>query len=138
MKVAIVGISHGFTEKEEKDIYLFCAVILHEYNKDDTEIISGGAKGVDQIAIEVAHDLGYNTTVFRPYSMDWPGYKKRNIRIAKVCDRLYCISTPIHNISCYHHMQEEITRPNHEKTAGCWTMNLALKENKPCKLLVTS
>jgi len=137
MKIAIVGTSH-VRKEDEKEIEKLIHSIIDGWDFQTTIFISGGAKGVDEMAIRLAKDMGYETSIFHPYSMDWPGYKKRNIRIAKVCDKLYCISTPIHNIPCYHHIQEEVPPLDHEKTAGCWTLNLALKENKPCKLLVTS
>jgi len=137
MKIAIVGTSHVRKEDEE-EIEKLIHSIIDGWDFQTTTFISGGAKGVDAMAMDIAHNVGYRTVIHRPNSMDWPGFKARNTRIAKACDKLYCISTPIRDTPCYHHMQEEITRPDHQKTAGCWTMNIALKLKKPCTLLVTS
>lgn len=139
MRVAIVGTSHALTENEERDIRQFCVMVLKEEHADT--LISGGASGVDLIAVEVAKGLNIPVTTFEPEVNEWIpinnkiGYKKRNIEIAESCDKLICITIPKRPLAqkCYHH-----TPPaNHTKTAGCWTMNEALKLNKECKLLIT-
>jgi len=139
MKVAIVGTSHALTENEERDIRQFCAMVLKEEHTDI--LVSGGARGVDSIAEEVAQGLGIQLEVHLPKSMKWEDYKKRNIEIAESCDKLICITTPVHDKKCYHHKQlievVETRVPEHQKTAGCWTMKEALKLNKECKLLIT-
>jgi len=136
MKVAIVGTSHALTENEERDIQQLIAGIINDYDEDSDEIISGGAKGVDTMAIELASSRGFLFRTILPESEKWEGgYKERNLKIAKMCDALYCISIPIHDKKCYHHT--EIKTP-HEKTAGCWTMKEALKLNKECMLLITT
>lgn len=135
MKVAIVGTSHALTRNEERDIQQLIENILNDYNIDDDEIISGGAKGVDTMAIELASSRGFLFHTILPESEKWEGgYKERNLKIAKMCDILYCISIPIHNKACYHHAHIETP---HEKTAGCWTMKEAVKLNKECMLLIT-
>jgi len=57
----------------------------------------------------------------------------RNLEIANECDKLFCISIPVHDKKCYHHNPSQ----DHEKTAGCWTLRKASELNKPCRLLVT-
>ena len=137
MKVAIVGTSHARTENEERDIQQLIVNILNDYDRDDDEIISGGAKGVDTMAIELASSRGFRFHTILPESEKWEGgYKERNLAIAKMCDILYCISIPIHDKPCYHH-HVHIETP-HEKTAGCWTMKEAVKLNKECMLLITA
>ena len=54
LKVAIVGTSHSLTENEERDVRQFVSMILKDYDPLTTTIISGGAKGVDSIAQEIA------------------------------------------------------------------------------------
>lgn len=137
MKIAIVGTSHALTENEERDIQQLIANILNDYDRDSDEIISGGAKGVDIMAIELASSRGFIFHTILPESEKWEGgYKERNLKIAKMCDALYCISIPERSKKerCYHH-----TPPaKHQKTAGCWTMKEALKLNKECMLLITT
>lgn len=57
---------------------------------DDTRIVTGGARGVDQCAEEVAKERGLICAVYRP---DWETYGKRagflrNIDIVAACSRL--------------------------------------------------
>ena len=137
MKVAIVGTSHALTENEERDIQQLIANIINDYDKDSDAIISGGAKGVDTMAIELASSRGFLFRTILPESEKWEGgYKERNLKIAEMCDALYCISIPIHEKPCYHHKLYSETP--HEKTPGCWTMKEALKLNKECMLLITT
>jgi len=138
MKVAIVGTSHEMTENEERDVQQFVASILNDYNQKHL-IISGGAKGVDSIAIEVARSMGFPTQTYHPTSEKWEGgYKERNMQIAIDCDELFCISIPTHDMECYHHEKGwSMSTPDHQKTAGCWTLNHVKELGKPCRLLVT-
>jgi len=142
MRVAIVGTSHEMTENEERDVQQFVAMILNDY-KEKHLIVSGGAKGVDSIAIEVARSMGFPTQTYHPENEEWEpvigkGYKERNMQIAIDCDELFCISIPTHEIECYHHEEGwSMSIPEHEKTAGCWTMNHVKELGKPCRLLVT-
>ena len=133
MNVAIVGTSMDLTENEERDVRQMIALILQSrYGKSDT-VISGGAKGVDTFAIEIAKGLGMPTKIYPPEKPEKRYYFKRNAIIAKECDELHCFSIPCRKTKCYHHEEEQ----EHEKTAGCWTMNEAEKLNKPCQLVVT-
>lgn len=132
MKVAIIGTSIDFTDNEERDVRQLIASVIKSL-PIDTEIISGGAKGVDSIAIEVGNGLGYSTTVFFPTIKNWDGFRERNIKVAKHCDELFCVTIPTRKQKCYHHPHEE----DHEKTAGCWTLRKAKELGKECKLLVT-
>ena len=142
MKIAIVGTSHAMTENEERDVQQFVAMILKDFSPKTSMIISGGAKGVDSIAIEVARSMGFPTITYHPEIQEWEpkngkGYKERNMQIAIDCDQLFCISIPIHDMPCYHHKNIEQELIPHEKTAGCWTMNKAIELEKICRLLVT-
>ena len=128
MKIAIVG-SSRLSETEEMDARKYSGLVLNqmirEYGMEEITFISGGAKGVDSIAEEVAKELGLYTQIYHPAEQNWDGYKVRNIRVAEECDVLYCFPTKIKLVPCYHCEYKD-----HEKTAGCWTMNYANKLKK--------
>ncbi len=136
MKVAIVGTSVDLTEIEtqamKEKISLKLQDLLHD--RANTVIISGGAKGVDNLAIDIAKNLGYKTEIYEPKKQNWKHFKQRNNLIAKDCDILYCFTIPnrTRESKCYHHEKHE----NHEKTAGCWTMAKALLLDKKCELII--
>src|SRR3989337_638661 len=117
MKVALVGTSIALTEQEEKDMRQFISIVLKRYDINSTIIISGGAKGVDTLAIEIAESKGY---------------KSRNLLISKECDELHSFSVPYHKLKCYHHEELE----EHERTAACWTLLKVKQMDKPCQLIV--
>src|SRR3990172_10700393 len=132
-KVAFVGASEIFTDDEERDVRQFCERTIKTF-PSNVVIISGGAEGVDKIAIEIAKKLGYETQVYSPKKKKWEpptkdGYKARNTQIANECNELFCIAAPYHHVKCYHHEKPQ----DHEKTAGCFTLNLAQIQNKPVK-----
>ena len=136
-KVAIVGTSEFHTREEENDIRDSITIILKKYSALNTKVISGGAEGVDSIAINVAKMHGFDTEVYSPKIKKWEpqtkdGYKARNTQIANECNELFCIALPYHNMKCYHHKKPE----NHQKTAGCFTLNIAKTQNKPVELIV--
>ena len=135
MKVAIVGTTTNLTEDELKVIKQEITIILKKYPLD-TIIISGGAKGVDTIALDVAKDIGFKTQEYKPEKEKWEFYKKRNLQIANDCDELYCFSVSVsqEKYYCYHHDPPQ----KHKKTAGCWTLEQAAQLIKPCTLIVLS
>lgn len=133
MKVAIVGTTTNLTQDEQRVMKQEITIILKKY-PTDTIIISGAAKGVDTIALEVAKDIGFVTQEYKPEKEDWEFYKKRNLQIANDCDELYCFSVGVRKVKCYHHNPSQ----NHEKTAGCWTLEKATQMNKICTLVVLS
>lgn len=51
-------------------------------------VISGGAKGIDQMAVKMAKIRGIPTIEHLPKEPHWYYYKKRNIKIANDCDHL--------------------------------------------------
>jgi len=137
MNIAIVGTSKNMTENEERDVRQYCGNIINLFNKSETIIISGGAKGVDTIAKDVAQQLGFMIIEMLPRGTEWTYYQERNLEIAKFCDELYCITIPYYKdsdrIKCYHHKKLE----NHQKTAGCYTLEEAKKLGKKVTLYVT-
>lgn len=129
MKIAIVGTSH--LEKIERvHARSVCAAILKSH--EDPILISGDAYGIDCVADEIAHELDIPSSVFPPEGKAWEWYKKRNMTIARLCDKLYCITTKVKTNQCYHHAKPM----DHQKTAGCWTMNEAKLLNKHTKLVI--
>ena len=143
MKIAIVGASK-LTENWERDARQICAYIIQhqKYSPIPHCVISGGADGVDTIAIEIAKALGLETKEYLPEIAHWEtingkhGYKARNLQIVEACDMLYCIAVPFSKVECYHHLVEPYIK--HEVTAGCWTMKQAVKANKETKFFVTT
>ncbi len=132
MKLAIVGTSTKFTDIEELRMKKSISALLKDYNVNDTTVISGGAEGVDTIAINVAKGLGYKIEIYKPEVQNWKYFKKRNRQIARDCDELLCISIPVRKTKCYHHD----THQDHEKTAACWTLNKAKQLDKLVKFLI--
>ena len=141
VKIAIVGAS-DLTESQELSAIQICAEIIQFqlYSSNQHCVISGGAVGIDTIAIEVAKKLGLETKIYFPEVNQWEdlngqqGYKSRNLEIVEACDKLYCISVPFHNIECYHHGGKKTI--THEKTAACWTMQRAIDAGKEVKFFV--
>ena len=127
MKVAIVGTSR--IQTEDLDNIRKKLIDIIKPHLKHVVFISGGASGIDKLALQVAKGLGYNTEEYLPKTNDWNGYKERNFKIAQDCIGLYCISTNTHKQKCYHH--EPIQ--DHEKTAGCYTLNIA---KRLCKATV--
>jgi DNA recombination-mediator protein A len=81
MKLAIVG-SRAWPASERHMIITFVDRL-----PDDTVIVSGGARGVDQWAVEAARERGLQTLVLLP---DWKRYGKsagfiRNTQIVNAC-----------------------------------------------------
>ena len=129
MNLGIVGTSR-LTQKEAE---LASSVIKKEINEISPDfVISGGAKGIDSLAIEIAKDLGIAYIIHNPRGQAWEYYKERNIIIAKQSDQVICISFKTSEPDCYHHTPKS----PHRKTAGCWTMNYARKLGRKIKLIV--
>lgn len=131
MKLAIVGSS----EVKPSLVIKMRNVIETMLNQfDNPTVISGGAKGVDTIAVDVAKHMGLKVKEkeYKPKAENWECYKERNQKIANDCDQLYCFATGLVNTKCYHHKKLE----NHEKTAGCYTLNMAKELDKTTALII--
>ena len=133
MKVAMVGTTANLTEYEQRVMRQEIELVLKKYPLDAI-IISGGAKGVDTLSLEIAKYMGFKTQEYSPEKNEWKYYKKRNLQIAQDCDELYCFSVSVRKVKCYHHNPPQ----KHEKTAGCWTLDKAKQMNKTCLLVVLS
>ena len=82
-KIAIVG-SRNFTNRD----------IIAEFMRTlrNVEIVSGGAKGVDTIAEEIAKEMGFSTKIFKPdFSKGYrvSAYHERNERIVDYADEVH-------------------------------------------------
>ena len=112
--IAIVGSSHsgnkGYTQIKN---------LIKSYSKDTT-IISGGAKGIDTLAIKIANELNYTTKVYFPKSQTWPDFKKRNLEIASIANKIYSFVEPLSTKLCYH-CKNANKNNNHQVTGGCYT-----------------
>jgi predicted Rossmann fold nucleotide-binding protein DprA/Smf involved in DNA uptake len=68
MKLAIVG-SRSITDKNVVLEQVNLAMEKYGGVDDAIVILSGGAKGVDTVAREVAYDMGCDFVLFKPYHM---------------------------------------------------------------------
>ena len=71
-------------------------LVYHTIDKfKPTEVISGGAVGIDEMVEIVAKAMGYRTTIYTPANKRWEpyGYKARNIKIAEHCTHMLCIQS---------------------------------------------
>lgn len=129
IRVAVVGASK-LSENEERDARQFCGMkfneLINDYGIMNVTIVSGGAKGVDSIAEEVAKGLGLGTETFKPEVERWEddgekiGYRTRNIQIAERCDILYCLPCNFKGKPCKH-----CGTDLHQNSGACWTMKRA-------------
>jgi hypothetical protein len=90
--IAIVG-SRSITDKE----FVFSTIdhYLSNLNKDEIVIVSGGAVGIDSLAMLYAAEHNIKTEIFKP---DWEKYGKsagfiRNQQIVDRADYLLAITT---------------------------------------------
>ena len=91
--LAIVGsVNRYFTESEEAEARAHIRDFL--LRTKPNEVISGGAPGVDEWAIDIAKSLGIRTRVFYAAHLRWEpdGFKERNRKIAETCTMLLRIA----------------------------------------------
>lgn len=109
MKLAIVGSVCLKDNEAAQDKIEF---VIGTYKP--TEVVSGGAKGIDTMAVEYAKSIGIATKEYLPRAKGWNHYRVRNIQIARYCDRLVRIYS------------------TKSKTYGSgWTKDFAEKLGKP-------
>lgn len=96
-RIAIVGsrsLKHSVEARRLVRVTIWDAIQLF---KNDLEIISGGAEGVDEMAEAEALLLNIppaRIKIFRPNGVGWPAFKARNDEMAEYCDELHCIADP--------------------------------------------
>lgn len=85
MRLAIVG-SVGLAGSPEAYSIIFAEIARSK----PTIVVSGGARGIDSMAAEVAAFLSIPTRIYRPANERWApdGYRERNLLIAGDCDRI--------------------------------------------------
>ncbi len=88
MKLAIVG---STSLANHPEAWRIIRKIIHQHRP--TEVVSGGAEGIDSMAARVADDLAIPKRIFRPERPVWDGgdyigFKQRNLQIATYCDVL--------------------------------------------------
>jgi hypothetical protein len=89
MKLAIVG-STKF-EDDPAGIELATELINHYLDRLFVDlVISGGARGIDQLGVRLARERNIDVIEFLPMNNRWEpkGYKDRNLVIAEACDEL--------------------------------------------------
>jgi hypothetical protein len=103
--------------------------------------------GVDEWARITAEIVGLPFYGFPPEHLRWEpnGYKSRNIKIARKCDEMVCISVDQYPSDfaenryshCYHCEQPLLPQqPHHIKSGGCWTRWFAHSLGKPTSLII--
>jgi hypothetical protein len=111
---------------------------------DYDKVVSGGCHlgGIDAWAIEIAKEDGKEWEEFLPRNLSWErGYKERNLKIAKACDKCVCITVKtlpdtyggMRFSHCYHCGTPS---GHHVKSGGCWTMKKAKEMGKETQLIV--
>ena len=121
IRIGIVGSSGiAFDSKEARQAI---EKIFAKY--ENPIIVSGGAKGADKIGEFMAKEHGLQTEIYAPTVYAWDGkggFKERNEKIAKVCDKVYSIAKKGGTFGemCYHCSKKGLDS-NHFKTGGCWT-----------------
>jgi predicted Rossmann fold nucleotide-binding protein DprA/Smf involved in DNA uptake len=114
MRLAIVG-SRTFVVPTAIE-YAAEVIRYHLVHNDVTEVISGGAPGIDQLAVRIANSMGIPIAEFFPANQQWSpdGFCERNKRIVHACDGILAI------------------RCHQAKTFGSgWTLNYAMSMGKP-------
>ena len=93
MKYGIVGNREGWDEN-----FVLGVLRGQGITKKDT-IITGGARGVDEIAEAFSKEIGCKLTVYRPdFNVAHPyRYHQRNKKIAKECDVLIAFDKKIYS-----------------------------------------
>lgn len=88
MILAIVG-SRDLTTPQSFEVFTLCRDFIWAYAPD--LVISGGAEGVDSIAVTVAQEYLVRWDEFLPEKNAWLFYKRRDTEIAEACDTLLMI-----------------------------------------------
>lgn len=132
--IAVVGTSQTLSDENEILMRNIIVDTLDKLPRDNSiEMISGGAKGVDSMAVDIAKRLGFRTHVRYPEKQEWRYFKIRNLKIAKECDEILCFTLETKEQGCYHHKHTE--KP-HLRTGGCWTLEKVREMGKPVEIIL--
>lgn len=110
MKVAVIGSRHAPDSVSRR--------ILEELPANVSEIVSGGAEGVDRMAEQVAEILGIPVRVFPP---DYPRYGRQ--------------APLIRNEQIVDYADEVLAFWNGESRGTGHTIALCLKKNRPVRVI---
>lgn len=121
--VAIIGASKISKLQEERARKEIDEILWDCGSKD--VIISGGATGIDTLAINMAKELDFSTREIKPLFQSWKWYKKRNLLIAEASYYVYYLVKESKNAYCYH-----CKIKGHVKSGACWTALQAKKKGK--------
>lgn len=140
MKLGIVGSEGGKFTDETKLIAL--DTIYKLLGPGDT-VVSGECHlgGIDIWAKEIAIAEGLDYIGCPPQFKTWQSFKRRNIEIATIADRVACITVRTLPSGfkeggweryCYHCKTD-----SHIKSGGCWTVKYAREKlGKPGEVIV--
>lgn len=135
LKLAIVGASKRnipIPKIPTLDRLINKTISDHKKSYPKLIVISGGATGVDTMAVHTARAYKLSTLEFKPQIQQWDdkegqmGFKSRNLKIATECDKLVNIVVKEAGSYCYH-----CDEMGHIKSGGCWTMKKAEEMMKP-------
>lgn len=140
MRLGIVGSEAAkFTPESEERARAMIRYLIVQYGA--TTVVSGGCHlgGIDRWAEEEARKLGISVVEHLPATRSWPGYKARNIKIARDSSRVVCITVDklppgykgMRFKLCYHCRSDD-----HVKSGGCWTTKHARSLGKPGETVV--
>ena len=137
MRIAIVG-AILITPEERKSITKSIKNLLNTYKvkHDMLTVVSGGARGVDGIAEDIAKEWKIDTLIFPAETLHWEdegvkkGFKSRNTQIAENCDILYCFPRIRKDTDCYHCGTDK-----HQAGGGCWTAKKAKEFGKKISII---
>jgi len=146
----------------EEQAYNFCRkLMINELKYGEYEFVSGGCKkkGIDTICERIADELGLKKTIIMSEVEEWDdaveyinipsensldahdtemivkkGYKTRNIEIASIIDKLYCVVVRTKGQYCYHHRDKDVGN-THMVTGACYTMRVAKEKGKEVYLV---
>jgi len=121
VKFAIVGSSKA---KETTNVMKTLHNIIGQFNPKHDIFVSGGAKGIDSIAEDIATRLGFKTEICYPAYEGWEAYKVRNMTISNISQYLYCVVLKGNDEFCYH-----CKSGTHNRSGGCWTYEYARRIN---------
>lgn len=136
MKIGIVGhAAEKFTPETKAKAFDIIRQILADHSPSNTMVVSGRSPmgGVDVWAELVAEDLGIAKEIYPARVNSWPGFKERNMQIARASDVVHVIVVRSFPPGfkwkrfpwCYHCGTAE-----HVKSGACWTANKAILMGK--------
>lgn len=144
MILGIVGSeARKFTPEREYFAKMAIDTYLDYGNLKDCTVVSGECHlgGIDIWAKEMALEYGYKYIGCPPAFRTWKSFKRRNIEIAEISDRVVCITVADLPVGfkeggweryCYHCRTDR-----HIKSGGCWTVKYAREKlGKPGEIIV--